>query len=500
MNWGEKMFFDHAEMDRINAIIAEGAASKITDLEFIARELLDWVDSERRKMQLDGERYYNGDHDILNRKREIIGENGDLQEVKNLPNNKVVDNQYAKMVDQKVNYMFGKPITLDSENTVYVEKLKTIFNKNFKRKLLRLAEDAYNGGLAWLYPYYDENGEFKFKKFPAYEILPFWKDAEHTELDAAVRYYTSIAYEGKEKKTIYHVEVYDTRGIWRYVLEGDKLIPDVEHPSTYHVVFVDEKGDAKGVNWERIPLVAFKSNSKEMPLIKRVKSLQDGINIMLSDFENNMQEDSRNTILILKNYDGQNLGEFRKNLAAYGAVKVKSVDGTMGGVETLTVEVNSSNYESILKLFKKALIENARGFDAKDDRMNSNPNEMNLRSMYSDIDLDANALETEFQASFEELLWFINNHLANTKNGDFEKEEVQIIFDRDMIVNESEIINNCKNSVGIVSDETIVANHPYTKDVQKELDKIKKQKDAALEEYGGFGDPKNDPDDTGGDE
>ena len=57
-----------------------------------------------------------------------------------------------------------------------------------------------------------------------------------------------------------------------------------------------------------------------------------------------------------------------------------------GGVKTLTVEVNAENYKSILEVFKKALIENARGYDAKDERMSGNPNQMNIQSMYSDID------------------------------------------------------------------------------------------------------------------
>ena len=48
-----------------------------------------------------------------------------------------------------------------------------------------------------------------------------------------------------------------------------------------------------------------------------------------------MEEDPRNTILVLKNYDGENLGEFRQNLSTYGAVKVRTIDGAMGGVETL---------------------------------------------------------------------------------------------------------------------------------------------------------------------
>lgn len=154
-------------------------------------------------------------------------------------------------------------------------------------------------------------------------------------------------------------------------------------------------------------------------LIKRVKSLQDGINLMLSNFENNMEEDQRNSIFVLVNYDGQNLGQFRKNLSTYGAVKVYSDTGGSGDVKTIQVEVNSENYKAILEIFKKALIENSRGYDAKSEKWGNNPNQMNIQSMYSDIDLDANGMETEFQASFEDLLWFINNHLSNTNKGDF---------------------------------------------------------------------------------
>ena len=112
------------------------------------------------------------------------------------------------------------------------------------------------------------------------------------------------------------------------------------------------------------------------------------------------------------------------------------------------------------QLLKDAIIENARGYDAKDERMGGNPNQMNIQSMYSDIDLDANGIEIEFQAAMEELLWFVNQHLANTGKGNFEGEEVKVIFDRDVLINETEAINNCKNSVGILSNETIVKNHP----------------------------------------
>lgn len=237
-------------------------------------------------------------------------------------------------------------------------------------------------------------------------------------------------------------------------------------------------------------------------MIKMVKSLQDGLNLIESNFQNQMEEDTRNTILVLVNYDGENLGEFRKNLATYGAVKVRTVDGAGGDVRTLQVEVNSDNYKAILELFKKAIIENAMGYDAKDDRMSGNPNQMNIQSMYSDIDLDANGMETEYQASFEELLWFINCHLFNVGMGDYEQEDVEIIFNRDMMLNEGEVIDNISKSVGIISDETLVAQHPWVDDVQAELDRLEEQKKKNMEEYGlGFNPGQNvPPDDPGGEE
>ena len=488
-----------SETSRINNIISEGAKTIMTDKRFLEREIAKFKSSQKRITMIKGEMYYNGEHDILKRKRTVIGENGELQEVDNLPNNKVIDNQYAKLVDQKVNYLLAKPLTFETENDTYGESLKDIFNNRFLRTFKNLGEDSLNNGIAWLHPYYNEQGEFCFKKFPPYEILPFWVDAEHTILEMAVRIYEVEAYEGDMEVIIEKVEVYDANGIHRFVLENNTLIPDVENPSSSYMVVVDEEGNQTHWNWSKVPLIPFKYNNKEIPLITRVKSLQDGINTILSDFQNNMQEDARNTILVLQNYDGTNLGEFRRNLAQYGAVKVRTVDGAAGDLKTLEVKVDAENYKVILELFKNALIENGRGFDAKDDRMSGSPNQMNIQSMYSDIDLDANGMETEYQASFEELLWFVNIHLANTGKGDFDDDKVKVIFNRDVLVNESESIENCQKSVGILSNETIVGQHPWTSDTKIELDRIKEEKQTAMDEYANAFNPVKRLDDEGGD-
>lgn len=455
----------------------------ITDKQFIELELLRWKKSPQRRYMLDGERYYQGEHDILTRKRTAVGKDGKVIEVDNLPNNHIVDNQYAKMVDQKVNYLVGKPLTLDTDNDAYEAALSKVFNKRFHRTLKNIGENALNCGIAWLYPYYNEIGELRFMRFEPFEMLPFWKDAEHTILEFAVRLYQVEVYEGTTYTIHEKVEIYYPDRVEKYDFTDGVLIPDVDNPSSDYIVLENEKGGLDGYNWGKVPLIPFKYNNREIPLIRKVKSIQDGINTMLSDFENNMQEDSRNTILIVKNYDGQNLAEFRQNLATYGAVKVKTIDGSEGGVEALQVTVNADNYKAILEVFKKALIENAMGYDAKDDRLAGNPNQMNIQSMYSDIDLDANNMETEFQASFEELLEFIHIHFINKGIGDFKNEEIRIIFNRDMMLNESEVIDNCSKSVGILSDETIVAQHPWIDDVKSEIERKKTEKQENIDDY-----------------
>lgn len=292
-----------------------------------------------------------------------------------------------------------------------------------------------------------------------------------------IRIYPVSVYEGREKKTIQKVDYYTKGGIKHFVYENEKLIVDVEKEEESYLQI-----DKKPFNWNQVPLIAFKYNHEEIPLIKRIKGLQDALNTLLSNYTDNMMEDIRSTILILEGYEGENLSTFRKNLLAYGVVKV-GTDDRKGDVRTLRIEVNSENYDLIIKLIKKAIIENGSGFDSRDDRMQNNPNQMNIRSIYSDIDLDADAMELEIQASLEQLMFFVNTYLnlKNIKTDDI--HTIQFIFSRDIPINESEIIENCRNSIGIISKETIISNHPWTIDTQEEINKLKKETDELMEDY-----------------
>jgi len=458
------------ETQRIIEIIESGARSAMTLDQIIKNEIDIWLRSTERQWMLTGQRYYVGDHDILQRKRTAIGEDGELIEVQNLSNNKLVHAFVRKLVDQKVGYLLGKPLSIQTENQEYLDLLNEIFDKSFLRLLKNLGKEAVNKGKAWLHVYYDEDGRLSFKKIPSEEIIPLWRDADHTKLDAAIRVYEIEAYEGTQKRIITKVEFWDTAGVRRYVLDNGGLVPDVEVGEVGSHFVVVQGEQEQGMNWQRVPFVCFKYNDEELPLIQVIKSLVDDYDAKTSDHANNL-EDLPNSIYVLKNYDGQDLGEFRRNMSTYRAVKVMGD----GGVDTLSIDIDTEATEKHLDRLRKDIYEFGRGVDTQSERFGDKSG-IALKFLYADLDLDCNTIETEFQASLEHLLWFVNVHLANTGAGEFMDEKVEFIFNRDVIINETEAITNAKNSVGLISDETIVAQHPWVTDVQVELERIRKQR------------------------
>ena len=494
------MFFGGALGLLWDGIIKNGSQSGMTEIEFLEAELARWLDSPQHHDMLTGLAYYDDHQEIEEKQREMIGRNGQKQTVENLPNFKIMDNQYSKLVDQKSNYLLSKPLELKTEGKdgPYEKALDEIFNRRFMKLLKNTGKAAINCGIAWLYPYIGDDGGLHIQKIPAHQVLPFWHDEDHTQLDAALRMYPVTVYEGRTPTTVFKVEYYTTNGVRYFIYKNGKLLPDNELTDAAYMTI-----NGQPMNWTKVPLVAFKANEEEHPLILRVKCLQDGLNQLLSNCMDNVSEDVRNTVLVLKNYDGEDLGEFRRNLMTFGAVKVRDDDYAKGGVETLHIDVNPENYKLVISLLKRAIVENGRGFDAKDERFSSGQaNQMNIQAAYSDMDLDANEMENEFQSSLEDLLWFVNVYLASVQHIKADSK-VEFIFNRDMLTNTAEMIQNCQASLGILSKETVVANHPWTTDTAKELERIKKEEQeeaASVDPYGGLFGGHNPPENSNGED
>ena len=124
------------------------------------------------------------------------------------------------------------------------------------------------------------------------------------------------------------------------------------------------------------------------------------------------------------------------------------------------------------------IVESGQSVNKDLDKFGSAPSGVALKFMYSSLDLKCNLMETEFSRGFEMLLYFVDLYLQISGQGDYEKIDVELVFNRDMAINEAEQIQNCSNSQGIVSDETLIAHHPFVSDVEEELEALKRQKEA----------------------
>ncbi|UAW07815.1 portal protein [Psychrobacillus phage PVJ1] len=448
--------FKRPYYEYLNDIITRMVGEGLSLNEVLAQELKTWKASLTYQSMLTGEAYYLDKMDIRTTKHQAIEWKSNLK----------LEHGFAKkLVNQKVGYLLSKEPTIATEAEKYADQLKVVFNRKFLKTLKNIGKEAINKGKAYMHVHFDEEGNLAFKKLPSQQVIPFWKDSEHAEVTSFIYFYSETIYENRIKKVIEKVEYHHDKGVDYFIFDGAKLVPDdmAGLEVNYHFKIGEE-----GYLWKRIPLIPFKYNEEEQPLIDSIKSLVDNYNLQAST-NADLLADLPQIIWKLINYGGVDLEEFLSDLNKYKTVKTDD-GGDVGTIQT-TPETDATEKE--LDRGRKSIYEFGRGVDTTDSNL-GNASGVALRYRYSDLDMDCNTLETEFQSSLEHLMWFVNQYLQVKGLGDFTNETVDFIFNRDIIINESEVITDAKNSVEILDDQTIRENHPwYTKDVE---DRLKKQK------------------------
>ena len=176
----------------------------------------------------------------------------------------------------------------------------------------------------------------------------------------------------------------------------------------------------------------------------------------------------------LKGYGGNDLGEFMRDLNYFRAI---SLDDD-GGAEAITAPVDIAAAKDDFDTLRKDIYDFGQGVDKNSDKLGNSPSGIALKFIYSGLDLKCNRMENAFKAGMEELFWFIRRYLELTGSGSYPDCEIDITFNRDVAINESQAIADCAASKGIISDETIVKNHPWVEDATEELALLNAQREA----------------------
>lgn len=441
---------------------------RLTMEEMLAIYLSEFNVSDTRDWMLVGDRYYKTENDILNKDVST--------KAVYASNNKLAHGYMKKLVDEKVNYLLAKDYSLNNENKSDGEKLKEILGNKFKYELFKLGYESSNKGIGYLQAYITKDGKIAFIVIPGEQCCPIWKDSRHEELEAVLRYYEVEEYNGTQKEIVTKVQHWTDTEVKYYIFKNNKLIIDSEmyfdNPGEYGHFLVDGKQASFG----KVPFIPFKNNNLEYGDIRFVKSLVDSYDNTRSENANYI-EDVRDLIYVLKGYGGESLDEFMGALKKYRAV---AVDGDDGGVDTLNPKIDITASKEHFEQLDKDIIKFGQGVLIGQDTLGNSPSGIALKFLYAALDLKCNAMEREFQKSFIDLQYFINAYLKIT--GQATITESTLVFNRDIAINESDTIQQCNNSKDIISDETIVENHPWVKDPKAELEKLKAQRTEKVEE------------------
>lgn len=459
-----------SRMDEIRLIIKGGANAAMTLPEIIREEISEFRASEQYKIITEAERYYRNRSDVQRKTNRF----------KNRSNTKIEHPILKKLVDQKANYLLSKAFTIESESETYAAALNNYFDLPIREKIKSLGKGAVKSGIAWLAPYFDpKTSTLKWMRLPSDEVIPEWRDAEHTELDAYIRVYNQVVYEGKEKKVIEKIEWWDVNGVKKFYADGNGETPKPDYdPETGQYEFPHFFLGDKGQNWETVPIVWLKYNEEELPLQYFIKDLIDDVNWQTS-VTSDVLRDVAKFVFALRGYGGQDLAEFVMDLQESLAIKLDAD----GGVDKLEPTINIDAVMAFLDKNRRDLYDYANSVDTKDpDLGNASGTSINFR--YMDLDTDCAALGAELKGALARMKLFIDAAFAIAGKGDFSEESFEITFNADMPVNETDIIANVVASEGTVSKRTQLANHPWVVDVDAELKELKKEKEEALAEFG----------------
>ena len=411
--------------------------------------------------------------------------------------NRIPFNFHGLLVNQKASYMFTAPPLFDLGEKKANKDLVKFLGDKYPKVCKDLCIEASNCTVGWLHVWCDKKSTWKYAIVPSEQVIPVWSDSLEKELLGVFRSYQNIDDDTGDTYIIY--EYWNETECAAYRLKAgdelDQLLP-------YQMFLVDpmlcEYADTYRHGVGEVPFFPFFNNNIDTDDLKNIKPLIDTYCKVFSGFVNDL-EDIQEVIFVLTNYGGADLGQFLRDLKDYKAIQIeREGDGDHSGVSTLTIELPVEAREKLLEITRKCIFEQGMGIDP-DPQNFGNSSGVALQFLYSLLEQKAGLQETEFRLGFGRFV-----RCVCRLNGISIKDDTIVqTWTRTSVQNDQELSQIATQSKGIISDETIVAHHPWVDDPEKEMELLQEQEDAGTAEISEMFPPNEtgkNGDDQGGDE
>ena len=236
-------------------------------------------------------------------------------------------------------------------------------------------------------------------------------------------------------------------------------------------------------HWGRVPFVVLENNAERSGDLAPVKGLIDAYDLLSSDGTNNFL-DLVDLYWVIQGYGGETTNAIARKLKINKAV---NINDSTGRVEAKQVELSAEGRLEWMKMLRRDIYHLGMGIDVDSETFGSAPSGVSLKFRYAQLDLKANKMVPKLKAAVKELLWFVTDDYNRRHGTVYDSGAVSVVLTKSLITNDLETVQMVNLSKGIVSDDTLLAHHPFVEDVNAEREALKEQAEREQEEYGSYG-------------
>lgn len=411
-----------------------------------------------------------------------------------LANTKTKTSRYRTQVLRKLNFALNKPFIISCDDDNYRKAWEEWLDDDIRDTITQAGKQAINKGIGWTYPRINEQGNLDLVNIESQTIYPAWSDTAHKNLDAIVRDYMIIEYVNQTSQNIYKVEFWDNKIFQKFRdysqgdgygdLVDDNFIENSELQERASVLNTHmQKRDGEGISWNKVPFIFFKGNDEELPSLNECKDDVDGYDLLKSKGMDSLLDDI-DAVLVVEDISPEwnNLVQARKLVQESRIISVE----TGGNAHFEKVNADISAVKEQLELLKKDIINDTNDVDMTSVQISGNTSNKYMRMLFESLNIWANGFEKQFRVYMKNLKYFFDMWLSWRGGfGSFEelqKKKITFTLDRDLIVDEADIIDNIVKLQDELSQETKDELNPYIEDPEKEAKRREEDRKRALEE------------------
>ena len=372
------------------------------------------------------------------------------------PANKIITNFCHTITDTYEGYLTGVPIQYSNDN--FDEILNILKYNDVKNEDSEFLRQGLIFGRSFEICYIDEDKKQRFRTLDPRECIPVYDNTLNNNLLYVIRFWRSDIFDKSNEE--YIVEVYGAQSTKRYKsnvgFSSFTLIEEV--PNFYG----------------QCPITVFSLNTEEESIFHNIMSLQDAYNTLLSS-EIDDWESFCDAYMILKGaaIDEEDMEDMKKH-------RLLIMD-TDAEAQYLTKDVNDVQIRNMLQLVNDNIHKIACCPDFSQESFGTSSG-IALRYRLLGFENNAAAIESNFKMALQRRIELLCSIIQLT-GGEALWRDVNITFYRNLPINLEETSTIVNNLRGLVSDETLLSQIPFISDVEEEMKKLAKQREAAVSLY-----------------